>query len=116
MRIFLVGFFLFLKNKFTSLLQTLPKSLHELSLPGIKSHTGSSMNQIHNGVTNVPGQATLCDTHTSLSQVDVEDCLLWNSSFLCFFFAKDWNTARPENWIIKPHQLHFREICSTTTS
>lgn len=94
----------------------LSKSHYELShCQGSSQVRASLMNQINNRVTNVLCQTILRNANTFLVQVNVEDGLLQNGRFLRFFFAKDWNTAWPKHRVIKPHQLHFREICSNET-
>lgn len=70
----------------------------------------SLVNEIHNRVTNVLCQAILSNADVFLAQVDVEGGLLQNRRFLCFFSAKDWDAAGPKHRIVKPHQLHLREI------
>lgn len=78
----------------------------------LQNMTASSMNQVDNGVPNVPCQAVLSDTDVPLGQVDVEDGLFQDGSFPCFLLAKDRNAAGPEHGVIKPHQLHLGEICT----
>lgn len=72
----------------------------------------SSVDEVNDGVPNVLHEAILGEANAVLAQVDVEDCLLQNRCFLCFLLAKDWNAPGAKHRIIKPHQLHFREICS----
>lgn len=73
------------------------------------------MDEINERVADVLRQAVLGDANALLTQVDVEDGLLQNRALLRFFLAEDWNPAGPKHRIIKPHQLHFRQICSRET-
>lgn len=100
------GWAVILENKFSlCLIRMLPS-------PPTNLLSASSVHQVNNRVPNVPGEAVLSDTDVPLGQVDVEGGLLQDWSFPCFLLAKEWNTAGPEHGIIKPHQLHFREICT----
>lgn len=98
-----MGFFFHRTNSPLCLTQMLP---HTTLL------SASSVNQVDNGVPNVPGEAVLSDTDVSLGQVDVEGGLFQDGGFPCLLLAKDWNTAGPEYGVIKPHQLHLGEICT----
>lgn len=73
----------------------------------------SSVNQVDHGVADVRAQPVLGEVDFLAHQVHVENGVLGNECLLTVLSPQDRNSPRPQQRIIKPHQLHFGKIYST---